>query len=375
LLSVTSKDRLATKYFYQNAPITSPFTQSKLLGSPLTLHTGSQVVSVDNTTVITPNLTWEQRGGIIRQRAYGVQQQAFSPTHFGITVFTPKFPGITIDDADAVSDALNIGPSDNFGNAGVFQNQAEGATNLIWNRGRHTITTGFNFNYTQLNVINKSSQVASLDFRDFPAFVTGQLRLGLGRSFFLNGATNRYYNAKQVGTYVSDNFKLRPNLTLTAGLRWDWNGPLSEKYGKLTNFYPKDYQYNLPTDMIANIGLVVAGNNQQFGTKRVSDSTLTGRQWGFAPRLGVAWSPSFLKDFVVRAGFGMYYDRGEYFTELSPSAGFGVCGPFGVTVEQPFTVPVLATSKGTFTVPFGTTAPSAVPGRTRSPKRSPLTLS
>jgi hypothetical protein len=357
----SSKDRLATKYFYQNAPTTSPFTQSKLLGSPLTLQTGSQVVSVDNTTVITPNLTWEQRGGIIRQRAYGVQQQAFSPTHFGITVFTPKFPGITIDDADAVGDPLNIGPSDNFGNAGVFQNQAEGATNLIWNRGRHTITTGLSFNYTQLNVINKSSQVASLDFRDFPAFVTGQLRLGLGRSFFLNGATNRYYHAKQVGTYVSDNFKLRPNLTLTAGLRWDWNGPLSEKYGKLTNFYPKDYQYNLPTDTIANIGLVVAGNNQQFGTKGVSDSTLTGRQWGFAPRLGVAWSPSFLKDFVVRAGFGMYYDRGEYFTELSPSAGFGVSGPFGVTVEQPFTVPVLATSKGTFGVPFGTTAPPPPP--------------
>ena len=250
-----------------------------------------------------------------------------------------------------MGDPLSIGPSDNFGNAGVFQNQAEGATNLTWSRGRHTVTTGFNFNYTQLNVINKSSQVAQLDFRNFPSFVTGQLRLGLGRSFFLNGATNRYYHAKQVGTYVSDNFKLRSNLTLTAGLRWDWNGPLNEKYGRLTNFYRQDYKYNLQTDTVANIGLVVAGNNQQFGTKGVSDSTLTGRQWGFAPRLGVAWSPSFLKNFVVRAGFGMYYDRGEYFTELSPSAGFGVSGPFGVTVEQPFTVPVLATGKGTFRSP------------------------
>src|SRR5215467_2384203 len=31
----------------------------------------------------------------------------------------------------------------------------------------------------------------------------------------------------------------------------------------------------------------------------VSDSTLTGRQWGFAPRIGIAWSPSFVKNVVV----------------------------------------------------------------------------
>jgi hypothetical protein len=357
----SSRDRLAVKYFYQNAPTTSPFTQSQLLGSPLTLQTGSQVVSADNTTILTPNLTWEQRGGFIRQRAFGIQQQAFSPTHFGINVFSAKFPSITIDNPDANSDPLNIGPSSNFGNAGVFQNQWEGATNLTWIHGRHSITTGLNFDYIQLNVINKSSQVASLDFQDFSSFVTGQLRLGLGRSFFLNGETNRYYRARQAGTYVSDSFKLRSNLTVTAGLRWDWNGPLNEKYGRLTNFYPQDYHYDLPTDTITTIGLVVAGNNKQFGTKGVSDSTLTGRQWGFAPRIGLAWSPSFLKNFVVRTGFGMYYDRGEYFTELSPSAGFGISGPFGVTVEQPFTVPVLATSTGTFAVPFGTTTPPPPP--------------
>lgn len=356
-----SRDRLAAKYFFQNAPTTSPFTQSQLLGSPLTLKTGSQVFSLDNTTVLTPNLTWEQRGGLIRQRAFGSQTQAFSPSDFGMSVFTSKFPSIAIDNTDTFGDSLNIGPSSNFGNAGIFQNQAEAVSNLTWNHGRHTFTTGFNFDYTQLNVINQSSQVASLDFRDFPAFVTGQLHLGLGRSFFLNGETNRYYRAKQAGTYFSDAFKVRPNLTVTAGLRWDWDGPLSEKYGRLTNFYPQDYHYDLKTDTITNIGLVVAGNNKAFGTKGVSNSTLTGRQWGVAPRIGVAWTPSFVKNVVVRTGFGMYYDRGEFFTELSPSAGFGISGPFGVTVEQPFTVPVLASSSSTFAVPFGTTPPPAPP--------------
>jgi hypothetical protein len=106
----------------------------------------------------------------------------------------------------------------------------------------------------------------------------------------------------------------------------------------------------------------VAGNNKAFGTKGVSNSTLTGRQWGFAPRIGIAYSPAFLNNkVVVRAGFGMYYDRGEYFTELSPPAGGGISGPFGVTVEEPFVVPFFAVPNATFAQPFGTAPPPPPP--------------
>jgi hypothetical protein len=134
----------------------------------------------------------------------------------------------------------------------------------------------------------------------------------------------------------------------------------------LTNFYPQDYSYDVPTDTIKNIGLVVAGNNPTFGTKGVSDSTLTGRQWGFAPRVGLAYSPSFLRNVVIRAGFGMYYDRGEYFTELSPPTGGSISGPFGVTVEEPFVVPFFAVKSATFGVPFGTAPPPPPPANLSS---------
>ena len=177
----------------------------------------------------------------------------------------------------------------------------------------------------------------------------------------LNGATNRYYRANQVGTYVQDNLRVKSNLIVNIGLRWDWDGPLVEKNGLLTNFYPQDYSYDAASDTVINTGLVVAGNNRAFGTKGVSASTLTGRQWGFGPRIGIAWTPSFVKNFVVRAGFGLYYDRGEYFTELSPSAGQGISGPFGVTTEQPFVVPFLASGTSTFATPFGTIPPPPPP--------------
>jgi len=60
----------------------------------------------------------------------------------------------------------------------------------------------------------------------------------------------------------------------------------------------------------------------------------------------------------LRSGFGLYYDRGEFFTEFSPSAGGGFNGPFGVTLQPPFVQPVVGHVFRTLDNPFGTTAPT-----------------
>jgi hypothetical protein len=371
----SAKDRFSGKYFFQRTPGTSPFAVSQVLGFPQTLNAGSQVLSLNNTTVLTPNLTWEQRIGFVREKAFTTTAQPFGPTNIpgttaGINLFgAPNFPGITITNSDTNRDALSIGPAGSpFANAGVVQNQFEGSTNLNWVRGRQNISIGFNWDYTQLNILNRNNQVAGLTFSTFPDFLTGTLRGGQANTVFFNGSSNRYYRANQVGTYVQDNIRLRPNLSVTLGLRWDWDGPLYEKNGLLTNFYPQNYAYSLATDTINNIGLVVAGNNSNLGTKGVSNSTLTGRQWGFAPRIGIVWSPSYVKNFVVRASWGLYYDRGEYFSELSPSAGFGFNGPFGVTLEPPFVLPVTnsCVTAMCISAPFGSTPPPPPPNNLSS---------
>lgn len=385
----SAKDRLSTKYYYQNDPTVNSFTQSELLGFPNTLNAGSQVVSVDNTTALTANTSWEQRIGFVRETVYGSTAQGFSPSTFGINLFgQTKFPQIGIGNVDGFSDSLSIGPSSNFANAGIFQNGFEGATSFSWFQGLNSLSAGFSFDYTQLNVLNQNNQVSNLSFVDFPGFLQGNVcgpnqpscvSAFAGNSELLNGATNRYFRAKQVGFYGEDDIKLRPNLTVDVGVRWDWDGPLVEKNGFLTNFYPQDYSCGAacatpanpnPSGQFTNIGLVVAGNNKTFGTAGVSPSTLSGRQWGFAPRFGVAWSPSLIRNFVVRAGVGMYYDRGEFFSELSPSAGGGISGPFGVTTEEPFVVPVFSPAPcasggpsncSSFATPFGTQAPPPPP--------------
>jgi hypothetical protein len=365
----SAKDRFAVKYYFQNDPNTTPFAQSELLGFPQTMKAGSHTVSLDNTTVLSPNMTWEQRFGFVREKAYATTSQFVSPSTEAITIpGSGLFPGINIRNADNWPNSLTIGPTNNFADAGVFQNNFEFASNLKWVRGRHSIGVGFNLDDTQLNVINKNNQLARITFEDFPGFLQGFICgptttgcSGQDASEVLSGATSRYYRSKQLGTYVQDNIKIKSNVTVSVGLRWDWDGPLWEKNGNLTNFDPKAYSYDVASDTITNVGLVVAGNNKTFGTKGESNSTLTGRQWGFAPRIGVSYSPAmFNNKLVIRAGFGLYYDRGEFFTELSPPAGGGISGPFGVTVEEPFVVPFYATANN-FAQPFGTSPPPPPP--------------
>ena len=377
----TEKERLAGKYYFQSDPTSIPFAVSQVVGFPQTMHAASQLFSLDSTTVLTPNTTWENRYGFIREVANATTAQALTPSSVGLNLLgSTRFPGINIGNADLGAalegggivngfhgNQMSIGPSTNFANAGIFQNQHEGSSIYHWVHGRHSMAFGGIFDYTQLNVENRENQVATLSFNTFADFLQGTLGQDHSSGQFLNGETNRHFRSRSAGLFVQDGFKLRPNLTLNAGLRWDWDGPLYEKNGLLTNFYASDYKYNLATDSfgtLANgepgVGLVVAGNNQAFGFKNVSNSTLTGRQWMFAPRIGMAWSPSRLKNVVVRAGFGIYADRGEYFTELSASAGLGISGPFSVTTQEPFTVPVNATCNalsGCLTAgPFGTTA-------------------
>jgi Carboxypeptidase regulatory-like domain/TonB dependent receptor len=366
----SSRDRLAAKYYYQNDPTVAPFAISQVGNFPQQLSAGSQMISLENTTTISPNAVWTQRFGFIREKAFAHTIDGYNNGDYGLSIFgLSNVPGITIGTANPniSGGSLGIGPSSNFANAGMFQNTWEGATKYSWTVGRHTLAFGAQWDHSQLNIINKNSQQGLLDFNNFSDFLTGALCNPStfcgenGSSVFVSGASDRYYRSNQVGAFVQDTFRLKSNLTVIAGLRWDWNGPLVEKNGLLTNFYPQNYSYDGSSDTITNIGVVVAGNNKQFPTKGVSDSTLTGRQWGFAPRIGIAWTPSFLKNVVVRTGFGLYYDRGEYFAELSQSAGGGIGGPFGVTVQQPFAVPFYSQPGATFATPFGTTPPPVPP--------------
>lgn len=355
--AISDKDRLTGKYFVQENPTSSPFGASSfLLGFPQQLSAGSQVVSLNNTVVLSPTLTWEQRAGFTRMFAYSSTSQIFTPSDFGINLLgDTQFPQIEVSTIDpTIGRSLEFGPSTSFGNAGMYQNQWEYGTSLNWVKGRHTLAFGMSWDHTQLNILNENTNSDAIDFKTFQSFVQGQVRTGDYSESFVGTAT-RYYRADTAGAFVNDNYKVRNNLTVTLGLRWDFDGPLSEKYGRLTAFNGNLYSYDAATDTITNSGLEIASNNPTFGTQGAGDTLMKQRQWGFAPRVGIAWAPT--SHLTVRTGFGIYYDRGEFFSYLSPPAGGSFNGPFGVTLAPPFVDPVYAPSGATFAAPFGTTPP------------------
>jgi hypothetical protein len=373
--ALSPKDRLSTKYYYQNNPTTNPFgAVGSLLGFSQQLSAGSQVVSLSNTYVVSPSVTWEQHAGFTRLRAYANSHQGFSPGTLGIGLLgSATFPQMEITITDpSISAGVQFGPSTSFGDAGMFQNQWGGGSTLNLLKGKNTISVGGEWNHTQLNIINNNTNTDTLHFTDFGTFAQGAVRDGTA----FVGSASRYYRSDTASLFVNDNYKMRSNLTVTGGLRWDVDGPLSEKYGRLTSFDPSKYGYiqcavngqpgdpgtqtcDPGTDVLTNSGLLIAGNNKTGATPGASNSLLKNHQWGFAPRIGVAWSP--FKKITVRTGYGIYFDRGELFSYLSPSAGSGFNGPFGVTLAPPFVQPISAARGATLSQPFGTTLPTPPP--------------
>jgi hypothetical protein len=349
--NMSDKDRLSAKVYIQRDPTSDPFgAVGALSGFPQELLAGSDVGSLTNTVILSPTLTWEQHAGVTRMQAYSHTSEDFSPSSLGMNLLgSNSFPQIEISGFDpTIDNSLEFGESASFANAGMFQNQWEYGSTLNWVKGRHTISAGGLWQHTQLNVINNNTSGSTVDFRNLTGFVEGSVYAGDA----FTGAASRYYRANTAGLFVNDNYKLRSNLTVTLGVRWDYDGPFTEKFGRLTAFDPGLYAYNASTDTITNSGLEIAGSS--------SNSLMQQNQWGFAPRIGIAWSP--ISKVTIRSGYGIFYDRGELFSYFSAGAGSGFNGPFGVTLAPPYVEPIAAKKGASFATPFGTTVPAPPPG-------------
>jgi hypothetical protein len=368
--NVSAKDTVFLKYYYQHDPTIAPYAYSSIAGFAQHLDAGSHVFSIGNTQNLKPNLSISETFGFIREKVYSTVSQPFTPQQMNINTFGSNiFPGITIVDnfgnlapyntgcpvSETKKDgSCNIAPAPvanaafTFGQGaasqgaftGVFQNRFMPSASAIWTLGKHTVTFGGSYAYTQLNTRDDRTKNGIIGVSDFSQFLQGLVvpytADGFVTTAYLQGNANRYLRAGQTGLYVQDKYSLRSNLNITLGLRFDWNGGFTEKYGRLYNFDPSKYSFD--GQQVTSTGFIIAGNSK-LATKGVSNTTLAGRQWGIAPRIGIAWSPDvFHGKVVVRAGAGLYYDRGELFTYLSPGFAAGVItgGPFGVNQAPPF---------------------------------------
>lgn len=132
--------------------------------------------------------------------------------------------------------------------------------------------------------------------------------------------------------FVQDDVKIKPRLTVNLGLRWDFDAPVTSRSGELGNVWPTlintvpipgstpatgtlagfvvPSNYNPAANPVPPVGGLTV-NSLKFGTQNgvpLHD---------FAPRVGFAWQPTSSDRFVVRGGFGYFYERlnaGNYVT-------------------------------------------------------------
>jgi hypothetical protein len=257
----SSTDTLSLKYYYQHDPTLAPFGYSAVEGFPQRLDAGSQVSSITNTQSFGPSFSVAEVFGFIREKVYSTIEQPFSAGSVGINnLGSNVFPGITIVDDLGNSSPLNTNFVFNAGTTigstaasqgaftGIFQNRWMPSVNAVWSHGKHTVTFGGSYSYTQLNARDERTNSGMIGFVNWDDFLTGSpityTADGFITTTFLQGDANRYYRSNETGWYVQDKFQVRPNLSFSAGLRFDYHGGLKEKNGRIFNFDPSLYNYN-----------------------------------------------------------------------------------------------------------------------------------
>ncbi|MBV9087381.1 MAG: TonB-dependent receptor, partial [Acidobacteriaceae bacterium] len=155
--------------------------------------------------------------------------------------------------------------------------------NLVISRGRNTFKTGIEVRRVRLN--QGITADYNYNFTDNLSLINNQLDSVQDR----NSWCCRGLRHTLVMPYVQDEWRVRPNLTLNLGLRWEYYSVITEAHGRMTVF-----------DLACG-GICPAGSPAYFPYHK-----------NFDPRVGIAWAPKALHDkTVVRAGFGIYSGMGQ----------------------------------------------------------------
>ncbi len=183
------------------------------------------------------------------------------------------------------------------------------SASAIWNRGRHNITAGGDFRRQEFNYLSQQNprgsftftgQAAGSDFADFLLGIPDTSSIAFGNA-------DKYFRESVYDAYFVDDWRISPEFTLNAGVRWEYGAPITELFGRLVNLDIAPY--------FSQIAPVVSNNpvGPLTGT-RYPSSLLRPDKNGFEPRVAISWRPLSGSSMVVRAGFGTYRDTSVYQT-------------------------------------------------------------
>ena len=319
--------------------------QAQLLGLSDTKTIGSSAVNEIHFSYMRDNNNLGQPvGGLgVSLASQGFVTGAGTP---GIVPLAPQSEGVE----NIIFNSFSIGTNAN--ELKQVNNTYQWIDNFSKVVGRHTMKFGAEFHYDQINTnpiaqfngsfLFTGSETGS-DFADFLIGVPSQYNQSQLQPFY---GRNKY-----LGIYAQDSWRVRSNLTLNYGLRWDRIEPWYEKNNGISTFAPGQQSVVFPG---APAGVLFPGD------PGVSRTLAPPGNLDFAPRIGLAYSPEGAEGTLlgkilggpgqtsIRAGFGMYYEAIEALS-IGILAGNA---PFGITYSSPapplFATPFITASNGQY---------------------------
>lgn len=216
-------------------------------------------------------------------------------------------------------------------------------------KGNHTLKMGFE--YIWYKVKQDPDLVAN---GTFSFFGSGAQSTGNGFADFLLGLPDFYSqqsspafyeSAANGGIFAQDSWRIRSNITINYGLRWDYITPWAEKHHQTTTFVQGVQSMTFPG---APLGYLVPGDPLPNGS-RIPAAIAPSPLDNFSPRFGIAYSPKFSDGLLgkltggpgktsIRAGAGRFFTAVEGLTVAYPTGN----PPYGLTYTSP-EAPVMAT--------------------------------
>jgi len=272
-----------------------------------------------------------------------------------------------------INSGLNIGlPTLN-----TFQPNTTYAGNDTFSKslGKHTLKVGGEFRYLIVNERNYANPNGGFSFdggvtgSEFADYLLGATCTSCSAPYTQAALQLLDSRTRYGGAFVQDSWKIKSNLTLNLGLRWEVSMPWYDTQGKIQTFVPGEQSTVFP---LAPKGLVFPGDP---GIPKTLAPT---RYNDFGPRVGLAYSPGFSEGVLgkifggpgktsIRAAFGLYYTSVEdlnLFYEVA-DAPFGLywTSPVSVLFDEPFRIAASGQSIGQ-RFPFTAPVPGAPSNKT-----------
>jgi hypothetical protein len=313
-------EKLTGRWFWDNGSIAKPYGTDTSITFPRTDIQKNRFLSLSYTHIFSPTVVSELRAGYSRYIAAQSPVDPVSLADIGaVRGNSDQFPGMY---RVSVTGLFSIGTGVNDDRA-TTSNQYNMVETFSWVRGKHSMRFGGEGVQYQLNRFNNFSVRGSLTFGGtgtqslananckndtndctaFQNFLRG--RITAIQSAFGDPARN--FVATDFAGFFQDDYKWSSRLTLNLGVRWEGMSFGHDKLFRAGIFDPSLAARGLNPFLIPE-KVDLAGFK---GTPGVSNCALTdcfdGDNW--APRVGLAWDINGDQKTVLRAGYGMYYQR------------------------------------------------------------------